>query len=74
MKASGVPPHVMILKQNADMKLEMAKMVVSLESQSSVIVGAVEQSILQNNVTSGIVSLNTLEVSLNSVLLLNKTL
>ena len=69
LKASGVPPHVKILKQNADMKVEMAKMVVSLESQSSVIVSAVEQSILQNNVKSGIVSLNTLEVSLNSVIL-----
>ena len=52
----------------------MAKMVVSLESQSSVIVSAVEKSILQNNVKSGIVSLNTLEVSLNSVLLLKNPL
>ena len=74
LKASGVPPHVKILKQNADMKVEMAKMVSSLESQSAVIVKAVEHSILQNNVKSGIVSLNTLEVSLNYVLLLKNPL
>ena len=65
MKATGVPPHVNILKGNAMLKKEMLHMVESIKEQTTVIVASVENAILANDVRSGIVSLNTLEVSFN---------
>ena len=53
-----------ILKGNAMLKKEILHMVESIKEQTTVIVASVENAILANDVRSGIVSLNTLEVSL----------
>ena len=64
IKATGVPPHVHILKGNAILKQQMLGMVECLHEQTNVIVKSVEDSILQNDVCSGILSLNTLKVTI----------
>ena len=61
LKATGVPPHVNILKGNATLKKKILYMVESLKEQTTAIVASVEGAILQNDVCSGILSLNTLE-------------
>ena len=62
MKATGVPPHVQIIKSNREIKEQAVKMTEMMDKQCGDVLKAVETTILENNIQSGVLSLNTLQV------------
>jgi len=66
MIATGVPPHVHILKGNEDMKEQLKLLVQGMDKQNEMIVATVRAAVNENDIRSGLLTLNTLEEKLKS--------